>query len=531
MSKAADGSENAIYEVACSEGPGYILIAKAADRTLVDGYECFALKSGNEQQAAEGKAVANALSCRLPANADPLAGFRTLAQPLVPGCTIDQARYLGANPNTKQANYEIGCVDRPGVILRVAGAGTPAGTPAAPPIRCEQIGADAPIQCQYTSKTEILAPITTLVAASGRQCQVTDGRYIGAAAGKPEDYYEAKCADGSGFLIIANTPANTFNRAIDCARATGAVSCSLTDAVAAQNQEASVYKALAVKGGFNCDVSQYRLLGAEQGGAKREVVELACKNQPEGVIAFFPAGRDGQDRFLRLQQDRRPQPAAPLFADQGGNDQRPPDQGRPEQGQDLPGHRPPRRRPDLAGQDRVRGSLLRFRAGLHGGVPSRERPAVRSGERRVHVRRSHQHRRRLQAEPRDRQPLIVLVRPATPARSSSRAFPCPALRQPETGAVVGMDEILRLCVPGHVGGEEGARCQHLQPLRPAQSRPARTRAEPTPGPRTLPARTCAGTARLRHDGGTERRRRRRPARPRTGPPRRCGGPRRRGSTQ
>ena len=297
QSKAADGSMNSIYEVACSDGPGYVLITRA-DKTLVDGYECFALKSGNEAQAAEGKPVTNALTCRLPANADPLAGFRKLAQPLVPGCTIDQARYLGANPTTKQASYEIGCADRPGVILRVAGAGTPAGTPAAPPIRCEQIGADAPIQCQYTSKTEILAPITTLAAASGRQCQVTDGRYIGAAAGKPEDYYEAKCADGSGFLIIANTPANTFNRAIDCARATGAVSCSLTDAVAAQNQEASVYKALAVKGGFNCDVSQYRLLGAEQGGAKREVVELACKNQPEGVIAFFPAAATGKTDFF-----------------------------------------------------------------------------------------------------------------------------------------------------------------------------------------------------------------------------------------
>ena len=288
QSTAADGTKNSAYEVTCAEGPGYVLIQKA-DKTLAEGYDCFALKSGAEQQSPDGKVPAGALQCQLPSNADPIAGFKRAAAAAVPGCTIDEARYLGANATTKIANYEVGCQGRPGVILQIAGAGSPAGT-APKTTSCAALPADGAVQCKFTTKTETLAPIQALVAGSGKACQLTDGRYIGAAAGKPEEFYEAKCGDGSGFIVVANTPANTFARTIDCANATGTVSCTLTDAVAAQNQEAGVYKGLATKAGFNCDVGQYRLLGMEGTTTKREVVELKCNNTPEGLIAFFPVG-------------------------------------------------------------------------------------------------------------------------------------------------------------------------------------------------------------------------------------------------
>ena len=288
QSKAADGSINTVYEVVCSEGPGYILIAKA-DGSLADGYECFALKSGNEQQAAEGKAVANALTCKLPANADPIQGFRKVAGPLVPGCTIDQARYMGANAGTKQAIYEIGCQNRAGVVLRLS---APGGTGQAPStIPCEQ--ASGSIACQYTSADEKLTGIRELVAKSGRACQLTDGRLVGRDEKTGQTFYEAKCGDGAGFMAVANADGG-FNRAIDCSRAQGvAGGCTLTDAVEAQQAEAGVYKGLAQRAGFNCDVDKYRLLGMES-TTKREVVELQCKNQPEGAIAFFAASPTGK---------------------------------------------------------------------------------------------------------------------------------------------------------------------------------------------------------------------------------------------
>jgi hypothetical protein len=293
QTKAADGTMNSVYELSCAEGPGYILMAKA-DMTLTDGYECFALKSGNEALVAAGTPNPNALTCNLAANADPLAGFRRIAQAAVPGCTIDEARYLGAVPSTKEFNYEVGCAGRPGVILALAG---PGGTPKAPTTTpCERIPAAAKNQCQFTTKTEALTPISTLVAGSGRTCQVADGRYVGDSATSQESFFEAKCSDGKGFMVVANAN-GSFNRAIDCARAGNvAGGCTLTDSVEALNQEAGLYKDLATKAGFACDVGQYRLMGVEQ-ATKREVVELACKERPEGVIAFFPVAGAGKADF------------------------------------------------------------------------------------------------------------------------------------------------------------------------------------------------------------------------------------------
>ncbi len=287
---AAEGDlKNSVYEVACAEGPGYFLIANP-DKTLKEGYDCFALKSGAEQQPSE-----NAQLCRLPQNADPLANFKRTVAARVPGCTIDQARYLGSSPATKQATFEVGCAGSPGVLLRTAGPGTPAGT-ADVTTPCAALQPDGPVKCEYTTQEEVLAPLQPLIAASGKTCQYQAGRYVGVLT-NGETAFEAKCAGDIGFMFMANAQ-GVFSRSLECARATGiAGGCTLVDAIAAQNAEASVYKGLAVKAGFNCDVDQYRLLGMEQGADRREVVELHCRNQPEGVIAFFPTKPQGPTNF------------------------------------------------------------------------------------------------------------------------------------------------------------------------------------------------------------------------------------------
>lgn len=284
-----------VYEVACSEGPGYVLITNAADNTLYQGFECFALKSGNETQAAEGKAVENALNCKLPANADPIAGFRKLAAPLTPGCTIDQARYLGASATTKEALYEVGCSGAIGSIVRIAGPGADPSVKSSA-TRCDRFNSTN-VSCQYTGKEELVATIQKLVSQSGRNCQASDTRYVPAASPNNEEFNEVKCSDGSGFMIVSNIPDGAYKRVIECARATGiAGGCTLTDAIEAQNQEAGLYKQLASTAGFPCDVAQYRLLGMEQ-TSKREVVELQCKDRPEGAIAMLTVNQGGKSEI------------------------------------------------------------------------------------------------------------------------------------------------------------------------------------------------------------------------------------------
>jgi hypothetical protein len=286
---SSKGGES-LYEVACSDGPGYVLIANA-DKTLKEGYECLQLRDGNAMNAAAGKANPNPLTCKLPGNANLVANVAKVTASLLPGCQADQARWMGTSVSTKENNYEIGCAGQPGAIVKIA---APGGTTQPSAIPCLKISPEGNAQCEYTSQQEKLAAMQGLVKASNKAaCQASDMRYVGSSTTSKEDFYEVKCAAGEGFMLVGNAQGGVA-RTIECSRAQGVSGgCTLTDAVAAQNAEAGIYKGLAQKAGFNCDVGQYRLLGMET-TTKREVVELACKNLPEGVIGFFPAAAGGK---------------------------------------------------------------------------------------------------------------------------------------------------------------------------------------------------------------------------------------------
>lgn len=277
---------NSIYEVACSDGPGYILILKA-DKTLKAGYECLQLR---DAKAANPTPDPNALACKLSANADPLPGLAKQLGPLVPGCTVDQARWLGLTGGGQQNLYEVGCNGRPGALVKTTAPG--AASAAAPEVTpCLLVRDGGNLKCELTSAEEGAAVLQTLANQAGRNaCKVSDSRYVGSStSGTKEDFFELKCADGAGFMVVADTASGGYKRLIECSRAQQVGGgCTLTDAVEAQNQEASLYKGLATKAGFDCDVSKYNAIGVEQTGAKRELIELQCNNQPESVVAFFP---------------------------------------------------------------------------------------------------------------------------------------------------------------------------------------------------------------------------------------------------
>ena len=74
--------------------------------------------------------------------------------------------------------------------------------------------------------------------------------------------------------------------AIDCSKAQPiGGGCSLT--VVDETAEAGIYTKLAQAAAYPCDVSKYRYLGKET-KSNSEIVELACKNRPDGAIALFP---------------------------------------------------------------------------------------------------------------------------------------------------------------------------------------------------------------------------------------------------
>lgn len=125
----------------------------------------------------------------------------------------------------------------------------------------------------------IKAEAETLFAATGTQCQITEAKLLGQTADKTK-IYEAACASGPGYIILASTPP----QAMDClvlassaeqtrARDPNAdvgTQCSLP----ANDNAMAVFTAFAKEAGLPCTVDQGGIIGAKPGGAV--VYEIGC---------------------------------------------------------------------------------------------------------------------------------------------------------------------------------------------------------------------------------------------------------------
>jgi hypothetical protein len=271
--------KSTVYELACKEGLGYILLTGGPDPAKA--YNCI-------------QTIGNAtLTCRLPENADPKAGLTPIFAGTGHPCTIKDARFIGGDANTNY--YEGACQEGPGYVLEMPALGKTAPLKVLPCI--ETIGGGA-VECTLTTKAQAIAPIAALAAKSGKSCEVSDARYVGASTTDDSVYYEVACGAKSGY-ILQTTKAGVFKAAVDCANASGiGGGCKMTDTTKAQTEESGNYTSLAKAAGFNCSVSKYRFIGMITQPTKSEVVELACSNRPDGAVAVFPADAGGKARVV-----------------------------------------------------------------------------------------------------------------------------------------------------------------------------------------------------------------------------------------
>lgn len=265
-------------EVSCNEGLGYIITA-VEKGGAVGADDCITQKTATKD------APNNPLVCTLAANANPAKGLTPYLKSAGNSCDPANAEILGRN-NTGKV-FEVACSSGAGGLLIVPDK---AGEKVAF-VGCIQAEAQGR-KCTLTTTESNMAPIKALAAKAEKPCTVTNQRYV--LTSSNGDYYEYACSDGSGFMIQANT-AGAYVRQIPCAAANGiGGGCTLTDAKAALTAEAATYTAAARKAGFDCDVSKYGLFPPPGGG--KEIVELACKNRPDGAVAIFSG--DGKDRIL-----------------------------------------------------------------------------------------------------------------------------------------------------------------------------------------------------------------------------------------
>jgi hypothetical protein len=270
--KGADGKTGkvAIYETACQGGLGYLIQSPQGGKP--QAFDCLA-------------ASGSPTHCILPQNADPKQGLAGVVQAAGKTCAVSDAKYLGTSTTSGEGFYEVACGTQAGYRLGVPTSGRPTAT------ECAAL-MDGPNACTLTTKAQIVASLAPIAQASGKTCQVSDVRWMGQGAKTGDTFYEFGCGQQPGFIAVLDSTGK-FKQAVDCAKAQGlGDGCKLTDTTVAQSAEAGTYSKLAAASGFPCDVKQYRFIGTDKDN--HEVVELACKNRPDGAIGVFPASGKGE---------------------------------------------------------------------------------------------------------------------------------------------------------------------------------------------------------------------------------------------
>jgi hypothetical protein len=282
LGTAEDGSS--VYETTCRTGPGFLLQSKEPPTAI----NCLALNvSVQRAREANPEVPPASLECTMPANVNATAVLTPLAQAAGVTCTIDDAGWIGETTDGKD-RYEIGCAGADGYWLEVPKAAGGQAT-----LQPCLLVVNARGTCARTSAEEHAAVIGGLLAGqSAPSCTVSGGRYAGQNAnGK---FYEARCADDSGFMFRTSAE-GAFLQAYPCATAQSiGGGCTLTDTSAITAAADQRRMSLLAQAGLSCAKTQERRIGAETSGLMREAIEYGCSDQPLGLVLLMPAeGADG----------------------------------------------------------------------------------------------------------------------------------------------------------------------------------------------------------------------------------------------
>lgn len=261
------------YEVACSEGVGFALIANK--QSPVQAYNCIEAS----QAGADGKR--GNLACILPANAKP-ASEQLAAFVKKTGVTCEPENVRAIGSGAKNSFFEVACKGGSGYVLETANPININGDVVAN--NCLLYPEENNISCKLTNRQTQLALVDGLNTAAANSCAIKDRRYV--LSTKTDSYYEVACQDGKGYMYQQASANGAFVKSIPCAQASYIdKGCTMTDSLAAQTEQKGLYTKLAAKAGFPCDVEKYGMLPSKD--PKQEVVELKCAGSDTGGIGFF----------------------------------------------------------------------------------------------------------------------------------------------------------------------------------------------------------------------------------------------------
>ena len=256
-----------VYEVACQEGPGFILQAPVpgGTTTATVAIPCI-------------QAPAN-MTCTLTTKAQNEAYLTALVAKSGRTCQVSGSRYMGTESGSGVAYYEVGCGAQPGFVIGATKAGGFDHV-----LTCGQ-AQNLAGGCTLTSAAAVAgqqtADYTRMAHAAGFDCDVSKYREIGRDPDH-DDVVELACSnrpDGAVALFPGSPSGHA--RVLDCIRGAEfgpTAACQLTSAQPIYPKYTAV---LATKGYKTCQVSGARYIGRNGGG---DFVELACADGKPGFV-------------------------------------------------------------------------------------------------------------------------------------------------------------------------------------------------------------------------------------------------------
>jgi hypothetical protein len=186
-----DPEQRKIYEAACAEGPGLILIAA----TPPQAFDCLELAGTAATARLRDPAADVGQQCLLPANQNGLTVIGGWARTAGVSCTVDEAIAIGKSDEDNIV-YEVGCAGVDGYWLEKVGTGWKLQD-------CLQI-ASVGGTCRFTTAQEQADGFEPKLAGTdAAACDVTQVRLMGQNANGR--FYEAKCAaEGEGYIARIN---------------------------------------------------------------------------------------------------------------------------------------------------------------------------------------------------------------------------------------------------------------------------------------------------------------------------------------
>ena len=270
------------YELACNEGPGYIITKLASGET--QNYTCIQVAASAAQNKGKG------VQCTLPENQSLAGQIQPAVDHSGTACKVADVTFLGTGQTDHLGHYEISCSGGGGYYVNL----DPKGAASGEAISClEAVSDPTKWLCKLTTKAQAVAEIGALSKGLDPACQASDARFVGRDTTSHANFFEVACSNKPGFFLEVDN--GKPSRVIDClsARNIGG-GCTMTDISKLKQAAASGFSSSLAQNKVPCTVSDTNIYGKDQ-RTNRDIVEFKCPEQPFGLVAVIPgAGATGK---------------------------------------------------------------------------------------------------------------------------------------------------------------------------------------------------------------------------------------------